>query len=381
MRISACCAIQRSIIAVSGPAARAEIPARRARSNTNRNIPDQKTRAVAGCKTIPPHHLLRMVYLMLSIAGIYVSPGITFSAATISGLAHPTISVPEVECIAGKGLVGDRFFNCKDHYLGQVTFFAWETYVDLCAQFGVTDKDPGVFRRNVITKGADLNELIGKEFEIHGVQFHGTQESSPCEWMDTAFAAGAMKAMQGRRACARASSPTVCCAWTRTFHEALCRSPGRGTVPPHGPGQGIFADRGRAALAQAGRRKLRASGRRRCSSRSTTRPRSSEPAIARSSTRREHAAHLQALPAPCVPPAILHLLTLAVDLPAMTPGYLHSLITRLTTATGVVPMAEGFFQGYGRDLSARDSASRRGRARQPGSFVCRTFSERPSPKT
>jgi molybdopterin-guanine dinucleotide biosynthesis protein A len=40
-----------------------------------------------------------------------------------------------------------------------------------------------------------------------------------------------------------------------------------------------------------------------------------------------------------------HLLTLAVDLPAMTPGYLHSLRERLTATAGVVPMAGEFFQG------------------------------------
>jgi MOSC domain-containing protein YiiM len=136
---------------------------------------------------------------MLSIARIYLSPGHNFFGRYgLEPGTHPTLSVPEVECLAGKGLVGDRFFDYKDEYLGQVTFFAWETYADLCAQFGVTDKDPGVFRRNVITRGADLNALIGKEFEIQGVHFRGTQESSPCEWMDSAFAPGAKKAMEGR---------------------------------------------------------------------------------------------------------------------------------------------------------------------------------------
>jgi MOSC domain-containing protein YiiM len=139
-----------------------------------------------------------MVTIMVSIARIYISPGHNFFGRF--GLeigTHPTISVPEVECVAGKGLVGDRFYNYKDHYLGQVTFFAWETYADLCEKFSVTDKDPGVFRRNVITRGTDLNSLIGKEFDIQGVQFRGTQESSPCEWMDKAFAPGAMTALKG----------------------------------------------------------------------------------------------------------------------------------------------------------------------------------------
>lgn len=136
---------------------------------------------------------------MVSIARIYISPGHNFFGRYGQGAGtHPTLSVPEVECVAGKGLVGDRFYNYKDHYLGQITFFAWETYADLCKHFGITDKDPGVFRRNVITRGEDLASLVGKEFEIQGILFLGTQESSPCEWMDKAFAPGALKAMTGR---------------------------------------------------------------------------------------------------------------------------------------------------------------------------------------
>jgi len=40
----------------------------------------------------------------------------------------------------------------------------------------------------VITAGVDLNELIGREFEIQGVRFHGTEECRPCYWMEQAFA-------------------------------------------------------------------------------------------------------------------------------------------------------------------------------------------------
>jgi MOSC domain-containing protein YiiM len=50
----------------------------------------------------------------------------------------------------------------------------------------------------VITRGVDLNEFIGKEFEIQGVRFFGTQESAPCYWMDGAFAPGAQAFLKGR---------------------------------------------------------------------------------------------------------------------------------------------------------------------------------------
>lgn len=109
----------------------------------------------------------------------------------------PMLEVEQVECVAGKGLVGDRFFAYKEDYKGQVTFFAHEVYERLCAQFGITGVPPSVFRRNLITKGTDLNALIGREFEVQGVRFYGTQESAPCYWMNQAFAEGTEEAMKG----------------------------------------------------------------------------------------------------------------------------------------------------------------------------------------
>jgi len=109
----------------------------------------------------------------------------------------PMIEVDSVECVAGKGLTGDRFFDFKEDYKGQVTFFAHEEYERLCAQFKIANVPPSIFRRNIITRGADLNALIGREFEVQGVRFLGTQESAPCHWMNQAFAEGAEAAMKG----------------------------------------------------------------------------------------------------------------------------------------------------------------------------------------
>ena len=109
----------------------------------------------------------------------------------------PMMEVESVECVTNKGLVGDRFFDHKDNYKGQITFFAHEIYERLCEQFQIRGVGPSVFRRNVITKNVDLNALIGQEFEIQGVRFFGTEECKPCYWMDQAFAEGAEEAMKG----------------------------------------------------------------------------------------------------------------------------------------------------------------------------------------
>jgi len=110
----------------------------------------------------------------------------------------PMVEVPSAELVAGKGLVGDRFFDWKKDYKGQVTFFALEVFESLCAQFEIRDKAPWVLRRNIIVEGADLNALIGAEFDVQGVRFAGTAEAKPCYWMNSAFAEGAEAAMDGR---------------------------------------------------------------------------------------------------------------------------------------------------------------------------------------
>jgi MOSC domain-containing protein YiiM len=104
----------------------------------------------------------------------------------------------EIRCLAGRGVEGDRFLDFKPDYKGQITFFSEEVYFGLCEALGVWDKSPAVLRRNVLTAGADLNELIGCEFEIQGVLFSGAGEASPCYWMDQAFCPGAEAFLKGR---------------------------------------------------------------------------------------------------------------------------------------------------------------------------------------
>jgi hypothetical protein len=110
---------------------------------------------------------------------------------------NPTVEVAEVECVAGQGLIGDRFFGFKENYKGQITFFSSEVFEDVCQKLGATGKSPGLTRRNVITAGTDLNLLIGQKFALQGVEFEGVCECSPCHWMDDAIAPGAEAALQG----------------------------------------------------------------------------------------------------------------------------------------------------------------------------------------
>jgi len=136
----------------------------------------------------------------LTLERIFVSPGHNFFGrhGQPAG-AHPLLELAEVECVAGCGLRGDRFFDHRSDYKGQVTLFAAEVFAELRAALGLGERaGPGALRRNLVVRGVDLNALIGREFELQGVRFAGTEECRPCYWMDRALAPGAETWLKSR---------------------------------------------------------------------------------------------------------------------------------------------------------------------------------------
>ena len=136
---------------------------------------------------------------MSTIEHLYLSPGHNFFGHHGRPAdAHPVVEVAELECVSDRGVRGDRFFDHQPGYKGQITFFAMEVFEQLCAELGTPAAPPSAVRRNVLTRGVDLNSLVGREFEIQAVRFLGTEECRPCYWMDQAIAPGAEKWLAGR---------------------------------------------------------------------------------------------------------------------------------------------------------------------------------------
>lgn len=112
--------------------------------------------------------------------------------------SHSLVEVPRVDCVAGHGIRGDRFFGYKEDYKGQLTLFSWEVFQALRKELPAPQASPGALRRNAIVDGLDLAHLIGKVFELQGVRLEGTEECKPCYWMDQAIGPGAELWLQGR---------------------------------------------------------------------------------------------------------------------------------------------------------------------------------------
>lgn len=135
----------------------------------------------------------------MNIRQIFVSPGHNyFGHHGQPPDGFPLTETSEIDCVAGRGIRDDRFFDYRENYKGQITFFSAEVFAEMSRHFGIADKSPGVLRRNVIVSGVELKELIGADFELQGVQFRGTADCAPCSWMETAFAAGAEQFLAGR---------------------------------------------------------------------------------------------------------------------------------------------------------------------------------------
>jgi MOSC domain-containing protein YiiM len=109
----------------------------------------------------------------------------------------PIVEVKEIECMAGRGIRGDRFLDYRPDYKGQITFFSMEVFERICAELRIENIPVTAVRRNVFTRGLDLNALIGREFTLQGTRFAATEECRPCYWMDQAVGPGTEMRLRG----------------------------------------------------------------------------------------------------------------------------------------------------------------------------------------
>ncbi len=139
----------------------------------------------------------------IELRHIFISPGHNYFGKAKDGPGtHPTHDVEQVEARTGLGLVGDRFFAVPAHFDAQVTFVASEVFDALVQEFGLSGVSPVLMRRNIVTAGVPLNQLIDHEFEICQsetcLKFAGRKACNPCAWMDAAIAPGGWKFLRGR---------------------------------------------------------------------------------------------------------------------------------------------------------------------------------------
>jgi MOSC domain-containing protein YiiM len=96
-------------------------------------------------------------------------------------------AVPEAVLEAGRGIVGDRYYRqagtfseklrASDDW--QATLIELEEVERFNASFHTTF-GPGRFRRNIITAGVRLNDLVGQRFSVGAAILEGIRLCEPC---------------------------------------------------------------------------------------------------------------------------------------------------------------------------------------------------------
>jgi len=92
------------------------------------------------------------------------------------------LSVSSVNAIAGKGLTTDRHFKENNEKRLQITFIEIENIENYNKKFG-TSIPPKEFRRNIVTQGVKLNELLNKEFFVGEVKIKAHDLCRPCKYL------------------------------------------------------------------------------------------------------------------------------------------------------------------------------------------------------
>ncbi len=97
--------------------------------------------------------------------------------------AGEMVSVPQVRAFADRGLEGDRFLRDSWAALNRpdkaVSLIEAETLEIAAAELGV-DSLAQMSRRNIVTRGIALVELLDREFNVGSVRLRGLRLFEPC---------------------------------------------------------------------------------------------------------------------------------------------------------------------------------------------------------
>jgi hypothetical protein len=115
----------------------------------------------------------------------------------------PMRRLDEVRAIAGRGLDGDRYavgrgtFSVAGGRGNELTLIAGEVLDALALPDG-RPLSGAEARRNVVTRGLDLNRLVGRRFRIGELELIGRRRCEPCAHLQRLTRPGVLRALVGR---------------------------------------------------------------------------------------------------------------------------------------------------------------------------------------
>jgi MOSC domain-containing protein YiiM len=140
-----------------------------------------------------------------------MNPGKLLAIAIARQAKGPMENVTDIEVVAGEGLVGDRYgsgigaaqFKGRRKPENEVTLIASEAIGAANDEFNYTIEHLDT-RRNLLTEGVPLNDLVGKTFRVGPVLLKGLELCEPCGYLEKRTFTGikaALKHRGGLRCC------------------------------------------------------------------------------------------------------------------------------------------------------------------------------------
>jgi MOSC domain-containing protein YiiM len=112
------------------------------------------------------------------------------------------VEVAQVQAIAGKGLLGDRYAGGSGNR--GITLIQAEHLPAIASLSGHQRIAPALLRRNLVVAGVPLVALKGRRFRVGEVLLEGVGDCDPCSRMEAALGPGGYNAMRGHGGlCAR----------------------------------------------------------------------------------------------------------------------------------------------------------------------------------
>jgi MOSC domain-containing protein YiiM len=111
--------------------------------------------------------------------------------------------VSEALAIAGRGLAGDRYARGLGSFSrwpggGRAVSLIEAEVIEAVAAGHGLDLSGGRSRRNIVTRGVRLNELVGKRFRVGGALFRADRLAQPCGYLERRVGPGLQAALRGR---------------------------------------------------------------------------------------------------------------------------------------------------------------------------------------
>ena len=108
---------------------------------------------------------------------------------------HP-YAVDSANAVAGKGLEGNRYFD-TGRPEQELTLIEAEQLERVASEDGL-QIEAAATGRNIVTRGIDLNALVGRRFRIGALECRGIHLCEPCRTMESRTTPGAIKALVHR---------------------------------------------------------------------------------------------------------------------------------------------------------------------------------------